>query len=411
MILVLAGTGGGKTSFAPLWCLEEHRRRIAEGEEAPCGLVLAPYKILVRTTKPVFLRLFEEKLGLGEWENKQDGIWRFHEGGYVYFATADSPESIEGAHVHWAWMDEYGQRQFKENAFRALERRVRFHSGRILGTTTPYVLGWLKILTDAHKEGRRPDIDLINFPSTANPKFPKDEFERARKTLPPWQFRMFYEGQWDRPTGLIYSAVTEDHWTNLEDMPSGWENFKQYGGLDFGFNNPTAMPYGALGPDDVLYIFDEYYETERTDAENAKSAPKHKVEMVWADPSAPEAITEFMQQGWKITKCPKHDVISGILEVIERLNTMRLKFVRNRLEHVPRELDSYVWDERTADKPVKAFDHTMDALRYMCWGLRNKPQPLGDQRTSSGRSHGLKTQYGGTGSGSRLAGLPGASRR
>ena len=76
---------------------------------------------------PAFLWLAERQLGLGEWESKADGIWRFHDGTPVYFRSADTPESMEGAHVAWAWIDECGQRQFSEAAFRTVERRVRFH--------------------------------------------------------------------------------------------------------------------------------------------------------------------------------------------------------------------------------------------------------------------------------------------
>ncbi len=428
--LVIAGTGSGKTSYIPLWILEE-RERIAETSPKSHGLVIAPYKILTRTTKPAILRVLEDKLGLGEWENKQDGIWKFydhHGGGYIYFASADTPESIEGAHVHWAVMDECGQRQFPLDAFRAVERRVRFHSGRILGTTTPYVLGWLKDLADDVKAGRRPDVKIINFPSTANPKFPKDEYERARATLPAWQFRMFYEGMFDRPAGLVYSMVDDTHWIDWRDLPvpdengngENWMEWEGYAGGDLGFNNPTAFLYGALSPDDVLYIFDEYYERGHTDRENARAAPhKNKVRTMWLDPSSPEAIEELVQQGWRAQKCESHEVKAGIVAVIERLNTHRLVFVRGRLADTSRELDSYVWDEKIADKVVKLHDHAMDALRYMCWGLRRAHTAMPEGGQGKGRSTGLRLTRRGPDIDeeefpmpqSRLAGLPGRIRR
>jgi phage terminase large subunit len=43
--------------------------------------------------------------------------------------------------------------------------------------------------------------------------------------------------------------------------------------------------------------------------------------------------------------------------------------VHKRCENVLRELSSYVWDEkaqeRGEDKPIKAHDHTLDAIRYV----------------------------------------------
>lgn len=382
VVTVIAGTGGGKTAYAPLWVLTE-RAKLAAHPTRPItqssGIVVAPYKILRRTTMPTFLRLFQHKLKLGQWESRQDGIWRFHDGGYVYFCSADTPESIEGAHVHWAMLDEAGQRQFPEESFRAAERRVRFHEGRILITTTPYVLGWLKALSDASKlpddePGARPDVEVINFPSTENPRFPKAEFERARATLPPWMFRMFYLGEWDRPAGLVYSMIEDEHWINWSDLPDDWKTWPGYAGVDFGYHAPHVNLYGALSPDDVLYVFDEYYETERTNAENARNAlHKDKITMAWADPSSPEGIAEFVQQHWRMTAAPRYEVLDGLKEVFERLATGRLLFVRGRLMETGKEIDSYMWDARPehTDEVVKTHDHAMDCLRYMCIGLHS----------------------------------------
>lgn len=398
IVAVIAGTGGGKTAYAPLWAVTE-RVKIAEQRNlfASSGIVVAPYKILRRTTMPTFLRLFQHKLKLGEWESRQDGIWKFHEylgGGYVYFCSADTPESIEGAHVHWAMLDEAGQRQFPEESFRAVERRVRFHEGRILITTTPYVLGWLKRLSDAAKlpaddPDHREDVEVITFPSTANPKFPKEEFERARRTLPAWMFRMFYMGEWDRPAGLVYSMLTDEHWINWSQLPKEWQRWPGYAGTDFGYHNPHVNLYGAHDPTtDTLYIFDEYYEVEKTNAKNARDAPhKDKVKMAWGDPSSPEAIAEFVHQRWRLTAAPKHDVLDGLKEVFERLNSGRLFFVRGRLTETSKELDSYVWDADRPDSVIKLYDHTMDALRYMCMGLRSSGagSSLPEQPHSPGR--------------------------
>lgn len=440
VVAVIAGTGGGKTAYAPLWVLTERAKIAAPPRNITqsSGIVVAPYKILRRTTMPTFLRLFQHKLGLGQWESRQDGIWRFHDGGYVYFCSADTPESIEGAHVHWAMLDEAGQRQFPEESFRAVERRVRFHEGRILITTTPYVLGWLKRLSDSTKlpaddPARRDDVEIITFPSVENPKFPKAEFERARATLPPWMFRMFYMGEWDRPAGLVYSMLSDEHWINSSDLPAKWQTWPGYSGIDFGYNNPHVNLYGALEPvTDILYIFDEYYEVERTNADNARQAPhKEKVAMAWADPSAPEAIAEFVQQRWRVTACPKHEVLDGLKEVFERLLSGRLIFVRGRLTETSKELDSYVWDDKQPDRVMKVYDHTMDALRYLCAGLRSigagRASTLPEQGVSPGRmgqwkledTDLIQTQAAGsaaqlflgtrTGQKSRLAGLPKSS--
>lgn len=402
VIAVIAGTGGGKTAYEPVWILQEREKLKAKGHKAPHGIVVAPYKILRRTTMPTILNLLERKLKLGEWESKQDGIWRFYDGGYIYFCSADTPESIEGAHVHWAVLDEAGQRQFPEESFRAAERRVRFNEGRILITTTPYVLGWLKDLGDAsllpHDDpAARPDVEIITFPSIQNPRFPKREFERARATLPPWMFRMFYEGVWDRPAGLVYSMVEDKHWISMNDILEQYKVdedhmnlWPRYAGMDFGYHAPQANVYAIRAPDDKLFIFDEYYETEKTNSQNAREAPyKNEVRMAWGDPAAPEAIAEFAMGGWHVTRAPKFSVLEGLRIVFELILQGNLFFVRGNLTKTSRELDTYMWSIKEADQVEKMNDHAMDALRYLCVGLRNAG--LGrhirsfDNPTSSGR--------------------------
>ncbi len=436
VVLAIAGTGGGKTRFSPLWAYEEHLRILKRQGGPVDGIVCAPHKILVRTTRPAFLALFQDKLELGEWENKQEGIWRFYPesgGGAIYFTSADTPESIEGAHVHWAVMDEFGQRQFPEEAFRSLERRVRFNQGRILGTTTPYVVGWMKrVLYDPWQEGDRDDIDIIQFPSTENPKFPVDEFERARATLPTWQFNMFYLGQWDRPQGLIFGDL-EDCWIDKAEVPKGWKEWDEYAGVDFGFNNPQAHIYGLLSPDDVLYIYEEYYESNRTDSQNAIMARRpRRMRTAWGDPSSPEGIAEFQKRKWPLYKADKRGVSAGdwvregILEVIDRARTGRLKLVRGMLAYTSKEIDGYVWDEKNAEAPIKRDDHLMDALRYLCWGLRTEHTELQRGGASTSRLSSLQGRERdypdddadarhGTApkkrSASRIVGLPGRRRR
>lgn len=364
VVMVIAGTGGGKTSLGPLWLLSRY-------QPGHSFLVVAPHKILVRTTMPTTLAIFETKLRMGRWQNKNEGLWRFDDGGFIYFCSADTPESIEGAHVHAAWMDECGQRQFPVQAWEAVQRRVRFHAGPILGTSTPYVLGWLHDLHVAWQRGERPDVEFITFPSIANPRYPREEFERARRTLPAWQFRMFHLGVWDRPAGLVYADIGDDCW--VSSLPPEADTWDIYAGLDFGFNNPTAVVYGALSPDDVLYVYDCYYESGRTDADNACLAPRpERLYAAWGDPSSPEAIEEFRRAGWPIVPCERHEVRDGILAVIERARTGRLKFVRGGLADLSREMDGYVWDERRPEMPVKGNDHALDALRYLCWGLRQR---------------------------------------
>ena len=121
----------------------------------------------------------------------------------MVFGSAVNPESLESATAKAAWIDECGQDDFRLESWEAIQRRLSLHEGRVFGGTTPYNLGWLKqIVYDRWRAGEA-DFDVIQFRSIDNPAFPISEYERAKRTLPTWKFRTVYDGQFDRPAGLM----------------------------------------------------------------------------------------------------------------------------------------------------------------------------------------------------------------
>ncbi|MCA9368436.1 hypothetical protein KC887_09380, partial [Candidatus Kaiserbacteria bacterium] len=216
-ILLLAGTQSGKTSFGPIWL---HREICLRG--AGDYLAVAPtYPLMQKKMLPEFLRYFSGVLKLGTY-NKTDKIFTVSPEGEValfgeqqdvltqiYFGHAQDPDSLESATAKGAWLDECGQKKFKLNSFEAIMRRLSLFIGRVLMTTTPYYLGWLKqMFWDVWQAGKAKleSIAVIRFPSIANPSFPRQEYERAERTLPRWKFDMFYNAIFTRPAGMIYDC-------------------------------------------------------------------------------------------------------------------------------------------------------------------------------------------------------------
>jgi hypothetical protein len=141
--------------------------------------------------------------------------------------------------------------------------------GRVLMTTTPYNLGWLKQkfwdVWEAGK-GALANLRVISFPSTANPSFPKQEFERARASLPRWKFDMFYRAIFTRPAGMIYDCFDNAvHKVARFAIPENWQ---RYLGLDFGGVN-TAGVFIAEEPGGKYYVYREYHAGGRTAAQHA----------------------------------------------------------------------------------------------------------------------------------------------
>lgn len=278
IILVLAGTQSGKTSFGPHWLYREIKRR------GPGDYIAAAPTFPLMTLKmlPEFLRLFKTTLRLGDYTGSPSRKFTFSREGAertfgrgtaqetetcVFFGHAQDPDSLESATAKAAWLDEAGQKKFRLESWEAILRRLSIHQGRVLISTTPYTLGWLKQqLWDAWKGGDK-DIDVIRFDSTENPVFPKAEFERARRSLPAWKFDMFYRGIFTRPAGIIYDCFDErKHIVPPFRIPASWQ---RYLGLDFGGVNTAGVFYAEEPKTKRLYLYREYKAGGRTAAEHA----------------------------------------------------------------------------------------------------------------------------------------------
>ena len=91
------------------------------------------------------------------------------------------------------------------------------------------------------------------------------------------------------------------------------------------------------------------------------------------DPAAASFIAELRKRGYKVIKA-KNDVVDGIRLVSTLLNLGKIVFEEGCVNTI-KEFASYIWDAKAAehgeDKPVKQFDHAMDAVRYFCYTILN----------------------------------------
>jgi hypothetical protein len=283
-VCVIAGSQSGKTSFGPHWLLEEIRRR------GPGDYIVATptFPLLEAKALPEFKRLFEGQLALGTYKASPTRQFTFSPAGerkifgaeqdtptIVRFGYAADPDSLESMTAKAGWLDEVGQKTFKLASWEAIQRRLALHQGRALLTTTPYSLGWLYDLIWLPwqlAKGNHPDIDVINFDSTMNPAFSKEEYDRIQASMPEWKFDMFYRGRFTRPAGMIYDCFDRaKHTMPRFTIPEHWERFA---GADFGGVNTAGLFFAKELTDEGKatgrYIgYREYKAGSRTAKEHA----------------------------------------------------------------------------------------------------------------------------------------------
>ncbi len=373
---MISGTGSGKTYFAPRYVYSKLRER---GDGAVWLAASPTYRMGQRILIPAYTEFLVDQLGIAKF-HKADAYFEIRDdlGRYtINMASADNPLSMEGQHVDGVHLDEGGMMALM--ALEVSQRRIGFRLGELLVTSTPYFINWLKtIMLDRYLAGD-PDYHVSTFPSTMNPYYPAEEMERAQRSLSPARFAMMYEGRFERPEGLIYPDWADSMLVDPFTIPADWTRL---GGLDWGWNNPTAGVLGAVSPDDVLYLYAEYYQPERTIQAHSEalSVLSGDGDVVWySDPSA-RAEAEQARDYGLYTEPAMNDVLAGISEVTARIRKGQLKVFRGMVNWLD-EMASYRWavkagtEDRT-EKPVKEHDHLMDATRYLCAALPGADAPI-----------------------------------
>ena len=137
-------------------------------------------------------------------------------------------------------------------------------------------------------------------------------------------------------------------------------------GLDFGYNDPTAMVAVYEGPDGSLFIRELLYESELNSDEYGEVMQELEIDgtvPIIADSARPEIINAIMAYGYLIIPADKNP--GSVLRGIDRVQQRHITYDGKNLE---REYMSYGWRKTRTGKvlevPQDGDDHLMDALRY-----------------------------------------------
>lgn len=374
-VFIIAGTQSGKTSFMPLLL----NREIIRHGEGDYLAVTATYDLLKLKFLPEMQKFFCDVFKW-QYSASEKVIYKQYKPrlfSRIIMRSADAEGGLESATAKAAVLDECGQNRFKVGAWEAIQRRLSLSRGRTLAGTTPYNLGWLKTqVFDRWKAGEK-SIDVIQFKSTMNPTFPKDEYIERKKTLPAWKFEMFYNGNFSRPAGLIYDNFDDDlHTCPRFNVPEHWERFV---GLDFGLVNLAAVFYAKEPNTEKYYLYRTYHN-------GGFSVGTHVSNIMSTEPRLPLCVggamsegnwrDEFRRNGLPVREPDIKAVEVGIDRVYAAHAKNEIIVFDDMTEYLDqkhtyaRELDSN--DEPTERIADKATFHLLDAERYIMGYVRRK---------------------------------------
>lgn len=285
--------------------------------------------------------------------------------------------------------------------FRQVTGRLSVDGAALFATTNPDNPGhWLRVdyldrprtqgrfeLDDADAARGMLDLATWHFVLDDNP-FVSERYKRERKAEYSglWYKRMI-EGLWVQAEGAIYEAFDPDVHV-VDDLP---EIDRVIGtGVDYGTTNAFAAVQLAVTRDGRLAVTREYrYDSKTarrrlTDADYSERLRHWLAEGVeqfgrdgrWVvvDPSAASFTEQLHRDKVRGVTDADNSVQDGIRLLASLIACGRL-VVHRSCAGLLREFPGYVWDDKAAakgeDKPVKANDHSLDALRYIVLTTRN----------------------------------------
>lgn len=351
----------GGTSSSKTWSILQLLYEIAESSKTP-RLISVVSETMPHLQKGC-IRDFMKILGESYDENKHNKTNNIYTIGVsqIEFFAVDDPGKSRGPRRDILFINECNN--VKKEIFEQLEIRT---AEKIFLDFNPVAKFW------AHDLIERNDVAFIKSTYLDNDRLDdriKVSIEMRRESNHNW-WRVYGQGEIGSLEGLIYPSFEI-----IESMPESFDAERM--GLDFGFNDPTALIRAGRRELD-LYLDEVIYETGLT----AKTLIQRFLDSgidkssshILADNARPEMIEEIHQDGWFIQPCEKgKDSVNSGINLVKEYKL----HVTKRSTNLIKELRNYQWKVdkitgKSVDIPIDEFNHALDAVRY---AVRDMKQP------------------------------------
>ena len=302
--------------------------------------------------------------------------YTFHNGSYIEFFSADQEGKVRGPRRNILYINECNNIGFE--AYNQLAIRT---SDTIWLDFNPTNEFWYH--TEVKQDEDLEELILTYKDNEALSPAIIKEIEKAKDKAyfntslePPLLFgpqniKNKYWHNWWMVYGLgmvgTLEGVIFTNWRQVNDIP---REARLIGyGMDFGYtNDPTTLIAAYYYNGNI--IWDEViYQTGLTNGDIAKlmkSACVTRTDYVVADSAEPKSIAEINLYGFSVKPADKGpDSVRFGIDILQESEF----FVTSRSVNIISELRKYMWDKdsegRALSKPIDAFNHAIDPMRYL----------------------------------------------
>lgn len=274
--------------------------------------------------------------------------------------------------VDYVWFDE----EPPEDVYFEGVTRTNATKGLIAVTFTP--LKGMSTVVARYLLERSPDRAVITMTIDDAEHYTAEERAKIIASYPPHEREARTKGVPSLGSGRIFPVAEENIVVDPFEIPAHWV---QIGGLDFGWDHPTAGARLAWDRDnDAVYLIAEHRESQQTPIFHAAALKAWGDWLPWAwphdgnnDTAAGENLaTQYRKQGLKMLAenakflDGSNSVEAGLMEMLDRMQTGRWKVFRT----CPKWLEEFRLYHRKDGKIVKERDDLISASRYAMMCLR-----------------------------------------
>lgn len=296
--------------------------------------------------------------------NKTESKYTFSNGSYIEFFSADDASKLRGGRRDRLYMNEANNMTF--NAYLELASRTK---ESVIMDWNPTSSFWFHehLINDDN-------VDFLILTYKDNEGCPESAIEFIESAKQKAKTSQFWDN-WYKVYGLgeigSLEGVVFENWRKIDKIP---DNARLLGsGLDFGYtNDPTALI--DVYKFDKEVIFDEVIYQKGLSNRDIYNLLKNHRGMIYADSAEPKSISELRSYGLRVKGADKgRDSINYGINLLQQHDFK----VTKRSTNLIKELQSYTWDVdrngNTLNKPIDAFNHGIDAMRYFAiMALNNK---------------------------------------
>ncbi len=348
-VIVYGGAGSGKSYTVALFLIEKFLK-----ESNKHFLITRKTNPSLKLTSYALILNFLSGMGIPIDLNKSEQVIQFKKNVMV-FKGMDDPEKIKSAEFNYIWMEE--ATEFSLDDYRQLTLRLRRYTNsrnQMYLTFNPLKTVWLyKEFFAREKE----DVAILKTNYKDNP-FLSSEYIQTLEGLKDEDetyYKIYALGEFASPEGTIYTNYDVIH------APDKFDDV--IFGLDFGYNNPSAVVKIGI-KDGEHFMADEIYQTRLTNAELIERLKDFvdRKSPIYADSAEPNRIEEIRRAGFNI--CPADKNVKDGIDFIKR----KKLHIDPKCVNTLKEIEGYKWKQdrngNSLDEPVKFMDHAMDAMRY-----------------------------------------------